>query len=166
MKLAANQFKEKNRIAGFLSSLVDGRAIILGLALLHLIVTYVGVKDWYKEFGQGPISFYPDSFAVVPLVLVLASLLLLIGRRWSYILALLISICVLYSVGYVTIRGVAAAHDTPLFTLGTLQRWFTQVWVGQPQYFLQLALAFVIASYTLTVVIRLWFHADSPRELR
>jgi len=160
MKLSATQFKHQNGIAGFLWSLADSRAIILGLALLHLIVTYVWVRDWYKEFGQGTTSFHPDSFVVMPLVLVLASLLLLIGRRWSYVLALVISVWVLYSVGYVAIRGVAAAHDMPILTFTTLHLWFTQVWVGQPQHFLQLALAFVIAGYALVVVSRSWLHAD------
>lgn len=166
MKSEANQFKENNRIAGFLWSLADGRAIILGLALLHLIVTYVWVRHWYEEFGHGPKSFFPDSFVNIPLVLLLASLLLLTGKRWSYISALLISVWVLYSVGYVTIRGVAAAHDTPLFTLVTLQRWFTQVWVGQPQYFFQLALAVVIGGYALVVVSCQWLRARGPGEFR
>jgi hypothetical protein len=166
MKLAATQFKEKNRIAGFLWSLANGRAIILGLTLLHLIVTCTWIRYWYEAFGRGPISFYPDSFVITPLVLVVASLLLLIGRRWSYVLALMISVWVLYSVGYVTIRQVAAAHDMPLFTLSTLQRWVTQVWVGQPQYFIQLALAFVIAVYAFVVVSRQWLHSGQRRNLK
>jgi hypothetical protein len=159
MKTAPTQFKDKNRIAGFVWSLGDSRAIILGLALLHLVVTYVWMRNWYKEFGQGAVSFYPDSFVVTPLVLVFASLLLLIGRRWGYVLALVIGVWVLYSVGYLPLRGVAAAHDLRLFSFTTLQRWLTQVWVGQPQHFLQLALAFIIAGDALVAVSCHWLQA-------
>lgn len=160
MKLTT-QFKDKNSIAGFLWSLADSRAVILGLTLLHLIVTHVWVRDWYAEFGRGPVSVYPDSVVIVPLVLVFASLLLVIGRGWSYILALMISVWVLYSVGYVAIRGVAAAHDMPLFTFAPYRVWFTQVWLAQPQQFLQLALAFVIGGYSLVAFSRRWLRGES-----
>jgi hypothetical protein len=148
MKLIT-QFRDKNRIAGFLWSLADSRAVILGIALLHLIVTYMWVRNWYAEFGQGPVSVYPDAVVNVPLVLVFASLLIVIGRGWSYVLALMISVWVLYSVGYGAIRGVAAAHDLSLLTFAPYRVWFTHVWVGQPQQFLQLALALVIGGYSL-----------------
>lgn len=160
MTFATTQFKERHRIVGFLCSLADSRAIILGLALLHLIVTYVWVRDWYGEYGQGSVSFYPDSSMVVPLALVVASSLLLIGRCWTYVLALIISVWILYSVGYVAIRGIAAAHNMPLFTTATLQLWFTQVRVGQPQHFFQLALAFLVGCYASAVVLRRWLHSN------
>jgi hypothetical protein len=164
MKLTT-PFLGKNRCRGFLCSLADGPAIILGFALLHLIVTFVWIRDWYEEFGQSPITgFYPDSFVIVPLVLVVASLFLLIRKGWSCVFAFLISVWVVYSIGYSGLRGVAAAHDTPLLTLGTLQRWFTQVWVGQPQYLLQLALAFLIAGYAFVVVSRQRLHSGRRQE--
>ena len=56
-------------------------------------------------------------------------------EKFDNFLALVSSVWVLYAIGYVAIRGVAAAHDLSLFSLSTLQRWLTQTCIGQPQYF-------------------------------
>lgn len=148
--------KQSTRIGSYLRSLIDVRAIILGLALLHLVVTTVWLARWYQALGNTPVDAYPDSFLIVPLLLVFASLLLLIGRWWARLVAFLISAWMLYRLGYAGLSAAAAAHDRSLFAAASLRLWFTEKYIGQPQEFLQLALAFMILFYVLVVWARQW----------
>src|SRR5215208_4818710 len=90
----------KTTRTGYLCSLINGPAIIFGLALLHLILTWLWVGGWYRAFGQSPVDFYPDSFVVVPLLLLVAAVLLVVRKWWGFLLAFLIGLWVLYAVGY------------------------------------------------------------------
>lgn len=147
--------QQSTRIGSYLRSLIDVRAIILGLALLHLVVTTVWLARWYQALNT-PVDVYPDSFLIVPLLLVFASLLLLIGRSWARLVALPISGWVLYRLGYGGLSAAAAAHDRSLFAAASLRLWLTEKYIGQPQEFLQLALAFIILFYVLVVQARQW----------
>lgn len=157
--------KQTDRIGRYLQSLTDIRGIIFGLAVLHLIVTQIWVARWYQKFGQDPVDIYPDSFLNVPLLLVLASIALLIGRWWSHVLALAISGWVLYWLGYAGLRAVASAHDVPVFSSVSLHFWLAQKYVGQPQEFLQLALALIIMGYMLVFLSRQWSHSRFEKEI-
>jgi hypothetical protein len=140
---------------GYLWSLIDLRAIILGLALLHLMVVEVWVTRWYQAYGESPGNSRPDWLVNVPLLLVVASFLLLIGRWWSSLLAVICSGWVLYDAFFVSWSGLATIHNVPYFSLAPLKLWFDQAYRGQPQQFFQIALAFLILGYIL-VTLRHW----------
>lgn len=135
--------------ANYFHSLVNLRAAILGLALLHLIVMQIWVGRWYRKFGDAPGDSYPDSFLNVPFLLVFASLMLLLGKWWSQLLALIVSSWVLYSLGFAALHSVALAHDLPLMSFSTARFWLIQKYVGQPQELLHLALTFIILCYVI-----------------
>jgi hypothetical protein len=123
------------------------RAFIFGAALLHLVHTILWVSRWSQKFGAQSGDFYPDVFLVVPSLLVLASALLLPGRRWGYLPALAISGWLLYSLGYGGLLSVSAAHDKPFFSFYVPRVWFMQTYAAQPQELLELSLALVIICY-------------------
>jgi hypothetical protein len=135
----------------YLHSLLNVRAMILSVSLLHLIVTLVWISRWYEKFGDGPISFYPDVFLVVPLALFVASLMLFISRWWTHLLASVVSGWVIYSLGYAGLRAVSIGRDVPLLSSESLWVWFAQKHIGQ---FLELALALVILCYVFYTLLR------------
>src|SRR4051794_23430141 len=125
------------------------RAITLGIAVVHLISTWMWVSSWYREFGAQPGDSYPDSFLNVPFLLLLASALLFAGRRWGYLPAFCLGGWLLYSLGYGGLRAISNAHDQPLFSLSVLRVWVMQTYAAQPQQFLELFLAFFIVFYVV-----------------
>lgn len=146
--------RQARPVANYFHSLVNLRAVILGLALLHLILMQIWVSRWYQRFGDEPGDSYPDSFLKVSFLLVFASLTLLLGKWWSQLLALLVSSWVLYSLGFAALHSVALAHDLPLLSFSTARLWLIQKYTGQPQELLQLALAFIILGYVITSFVR------------
>ncbi len=145
---------ETTRTHHYLRVLVDARAIILGVSLLHLVVTFVWVLRWYQRLGNASTDYYPNEFLTIPLVLVLASLMLMISRWWSYVLAFVASGWVIYLLGYAALRAASIARDVPLPSSESLRVWFATKYIGQPQEFLQLALAFSILSYVVVTLLR------------
>jgi len=148
-------------LGSYLWTLIDLRAVLLGLALLHLIVTQVWINRWYQAFGESPGNSRPDSFADVPLVLVLACALLVIGKLWSYLAAVIGSAWVLYEVGYLIWSGTAAAHNLSFFSFSLLQL-LTSFYLRHPHLLFQLALAIVIAGYILVVTISQRWAGRTP----
>jgi hypothetical protein len=146
--------RNATRIASLFRVSVVLRAIIFGVALLHLISTRMWVSRWYREFGAQPGDSYPDAVLVVPFVLVLASALLLVGRWWGYLPAFCLGGWLLYWLGYGGLRGVSNAHDQPLFSLYVLRVWVVQKCEAQPQEFLEIFLALVIVVYVAFALSR------------
>jgi hypothetical protein len=145
---------KRSQFGTYLTSLIDFRAIVVALALLHLVITQVGVTRWYQNFGSGPVATYPDASLVVPVMLMLAAVMLHLQKTWSYLVALLFSGWIIYSVGYLGLRSVALAHDLRLVSTHSLKLWLAQTYAGQPQKFLQLALAMAIIIFVITFFIR------------
>ena len=146
--------RQAKPFAHYFHSLVNPRAAILGLTLLHLIVMQMWVGRWYQRFGDDLGDSYPDSLLQVPLLLVFASLMLLLNKWWSRSLALIVSSWVLYPLGFAALHSVALAHDLPLISFSTARLWLIQKYVGQPQELLQLALAFIILCYVIASFVR------------
>jgi hypothetical protein len=135
------------------------RALILGVALLHLIFNASWVSRWYRELGAHPRDFYPDVFLVTPFALAVAAGLLLPGRWWGDLPTLDLGGWLVYTLGYGGLSAVAAAHDQPLFSLFVPRVWFAQKYAAQPQEFLQLSLALVITCYAAFALARSRKHS-------
>lgn len=148
-------------IGRHLRSLLDVRLIIVGFAFLHVLSMQIGVWRWYRQFGGGPINAYPDSSLVIPYLLLFASALLLLGRWWFNVLALIVGGWIIYELGYIGPYALSRAHDLPHFSLEITRRWFAQKYAGQPHEFLQLALAIVIVCYAAITLFRQWRRAGS-----
>jgi hypothetical protein len=140
--------KAPSRVLSYARSLIDLRGIILCAALGELIVIYVWVARWYEQFGDGPSGADPRHLLELPLLLVAAAVLLLLDKWWAYVAAALIGAWVLYIPGYLSMVSVGAAHSITPFGPAALRRWFIQKYVGQPQNFLELALAIAVLSYS------------------
>lgn len=134
--------------------LLEPRAVIAGIALLHLVITSVWVSRWYEAFGKGPTDVYPDHLLVLPLILLLAAVMLLIRKWWSHLLALVASGWVIYFVGFLGFSSIARAHDQPLFSLWVARVWFIQKSAVQSQELLQLSLASVVLLFALAGLYR------------
>ena len=142
--------------------LLQPNAIIFGIALMFVVVAHVSVARWHREFGNGRIEGYPDVELFIPYTLLVAAVMLLVSKWWSYFLALIASGWVIYTLGYKGPLGVAAANDHPLFSSWVLRNWLTSTWTTQPQYLFQLALALIAlgsAVVGLTCALRRKFAA-------
>ena len=126
---------------------------ILAASIVSLAVAQVQVARWYEEFGNQPADFYPDVLLNVPYVLFLASVMLIIERWWAYLLAMVISGWLIYSLGYMGLLGVAHAHDWPLLSREVFQSWFALKYGWQSQELYQLALAIIICVNSLIALL-------------
>jgi hypothetical protein len=144
------------KAADYFRVLFDLRGIILAVSLLQLIVISLGVSRWYEELGRRPSDFYPNAELNIPIVLVLASVMLLISRWWSHLIAFVVSGWVIYFLGYVALRAASKARDVPLLSSEAVRVWFAAKSNWQIQEFLQLALALIILCYVVVALLRQW----------
>ncbi len=147
---------QPRKAADYFRALFEVRAIILGVSLLELIVVSVRVSRWYEEFGERPGDFYPNVELNIPILLVLASVMLLISRWWSHLIAFVVSGWVIYFLGYVALRAASKARDVPLLSSEAVRVWFAAKSNWQIQEFLQLALALIILCYVVVALLRQW----------
>ena len=126
--------------------LFQARAMIFGVALVFLVHAHVALDRWYRAFGDGPLDFDPNYVLYDPHILLLASVLLLIGRWWSETIALVIITRLVYFLGYSSILSLSYASDESSLGLA-MPRWLVMKYLYQPQELLHLALGLVILVY-------------------
>lgn len=149
----------------FLNWLLDPKAMIFGFTILHFLAVLLYVVRHEQEFSGSSEHWDPIRTMHEPLLLILASFALLIGRLWSYLLATVVSGYVIYALGYLGLIAVSAAHDQPMLSWYVLKTWLMLTYKSQPQYILELVLAAVIITYAMTLCLR-YLLRRSPLGLK
>ena len=145
--------------------ILEPKAVIFGVALFHCLSMWIYAEriDWSS---MACIWYGPWNFTYEPTLLLLAASGLLLSRAWSCLIAVVASSRVIMLLGIGGLLAQAAAHDEPVLSIVTLGRWWRSMYLFQPQYILQLALASVILCYASVVTvrrIRCW-HNHSKRS--
>ena len=140
------------------------KAIILVIALTSVIVAHISVARWYREFGNSPGDFYPNFWVHVPYVLLFAATMLLLSRWWSYILAILVSLWVTYSLGYGGLLSHSRAQDRPFFSFGTARAWFIEKYNWQPQELVQVGLSVVVLTIAVLCLVGALRRLSAARD--
>ena len=134
--------KETSRVTYFLRSLVDAKAIIVGVAVLNCLVVLTQLIQYKRQFPVPSDHWNPAAIMHEPLLLVLASALLFTRKGWGYLLAMVVSGRVIYVLGYLGLVSIAGGSDYRL-----LKEWLVFTYEAQPQYLLELAVAATILIY-------------------
>ncbi len=150
----------KYRIKTALLSLLKLKAIILGIALLNFMLSLMYVRQVELESqarlreGIWPYPHHWNLLAVMqePFLLLMSSISLLLGRWWSYSLAILASGRVIYTHGYSSWAAVSAAHDVPMLSGQALEKLWHVVYGPRPQYLFVFTLAAVVFTYTALIL--------------
>src|ERR1051325_5867537 len=114
-----------------MKQLFQPSAMVFGASITLSCQAYDAMDRWYREFGAEPFDHHP-TFLWFPNLLFFASVMLLIGRWWSDLLALLVSARVVYFLGYRSMLGVKNAFDEPTL-VWVANRWFAFKYLYQPQ---------------------------------
>ena len=139
----------KHRIETLLASFIEPKAIFSGVALLNFMLCLMYVRKvesefraMEKEWGQYTYSEHWNPTAVMyePVLLLIASLSLLLGRWWSYLLAMLASGRVIYTLGYSSWTAVLNALDVPMFSWQALEKLWYVIYEPRPQYLFEAVL--------------------------
>ncbi len=148
MEERANRAKHLFRI------LTDPKAIIFGVALAQFVWMLVFVVRHGIEFPIPADHWNPVRVMHEPFLVLFASLMLLIGGVWKYLLAIVSSAWVIYQLCYLGLVGVSASHDLPLFSLEVPRRWLSMIYEAQPQYILQIALSTIVIMCAAFFLLR------------
>ncbi len=135
-------------------TLAEPRAIIFGVALVQFASMLFYVVRHELEFPVSSDHWNPGRVMHEPLLVLFASLMLLIGGTWKYLLAIVSSAWVIYQLWYLGLIGVSAAHGLRLFSLEAPRRWLGMMYEAQPQYILQIALSAIIVMYAAFLLMR------------
>lgn len=143
-----------NRAKQLLRILADPKAIIFGVAFVQFVCMLAFVVRYEIEFPVPADHWNPVRVMQEPLLVLFASLMLLIGGAWKYLLAIVSSARVIYQLWYLGLVGVSAAHDLPLFSLEVPRRWLGMMYEAQPQYILQIVLSTIIMMSAAFFLLR------------
>jgi hypothetical protein len=132
---------------------MNPRTIILGVTIVYFIVMAVRVERWRQQVLQAGIAMRPNHLLDVPFWLIVATLMLLIRRWWTELLAILVCGNMLY-MGYVDLRGNPFVSDLDPSYRIPWRIWLAQKYAFQPQELLEIALAFLIVGYALVSLSR------------
>lgn len=130
------------------------KAVLFGLTILHLVAMAVYVVHYNQKYSAFPDHWNPSRIMQEPVLLFLGAAALLVGKPWSYLVAIITSGHVIYSVGYIGLIATSAAHDYPVFSVYVVKAWWVMTFSGQPQYIVELVLAAVIGSYSIFLLLR------------
>lgn len=138
---------EKSRVKYFLSSLVDVKAIIFGVAVLNFLAVLTQLTQYKRQFLVPSDHWNPAVIMHESFLLLLASALLFTSRGWGYLLAMVVSGRVIYVLGYLGLVSIAGGYDYRLLNWQVLKTWLVVTYEAQPQYLLELAIAATILAY-------------------
>jgi hypothetical protein len=148
------------RAKQFFRMFLEPKAVIFGVALFHCLSMWVYAEriDWTS---MACIWYGPWNFTYEPTLLLIAAGGLLLSRAWSCLIAVVAASRVIMLLGIGGLLAQAAAHGEPVLSVATFGGWWRSMYLYQPQYILQLALASVILCYASAVIvgrIRRWNH--------
>ena len=139
--------RETSRVTYFLRSLVDAKAIIFGVAVLNCLAILTHLTQYKRQFPVPSDHWNPARIMHEPFLLLLASALLLTRKWWGYLLAIVVSVRVIYVLGYLGLVSIAGGYDYRLLNWRVLKSWLVITYEAQPQYLLELAIAATILTY-------------------
>lgn len=85
-------------------------------------------------------------------LLLVSAVALLINRRWSLLLAVLVSGRVVYSLGYLPWTAVPCAYGAPLFSWQAMEILWYVVYEPRPQYVFETVLALLVLIYAVVLL--------------
>jgi hypothetical protein len=138
----------------FLNWFLEFKAMLFGFTILHLVVMVVYIVHYEQEFPVVSDHWSPIRLMQEPVLLFLGAGALLIGKPWSYLVAIISSGRVLYAVGYIGLIATSAAHDYPVYSWYVIKTWWIMMFRAQPQYIFELGLAIVIGTYAVKLLLR------------
>jgi hypothetical protein len=151
-----------SQIKSTLTFLLRPKAIIFGIALLNFMLSLMYVRqvesDIQARVKEGiwpyPAHWNPVAVMHEPSLLLVASISLLIGRWWGYLLAILASGLVIYTLGYSSWTAVSNAHGVPMFSWQALEKLWYVIYEPRPQYLFEVALAAIVFTYAIFLLSR------------
>src|SRR5436309_9551798 len=120
-----------------LRRLLNPKTVVLGVCVGNLIFMIARVVRLERDFNPGPndytIGWDPTIILIEPIILLIAAVGLLFNRWWSLLIALLASVRILYTLGYLSWRAIHFAHDVPMFSRAAFEKlWY--VYQQRPEY--------------------------------
>jgi cation transport ATPase len=155
---------DMSRRSDYIRRLIQPKVIVFAVSLVAVIVAHISVARWYRQFGNSPGDWFPDNWIHVPYVLLFAATMLLIARWWSYILAILVSLWVTYSLGYGGLLSHSRVQDRSFFSFGTVRAWFFEKYNWQPQELVQVGLAVVVLTFGVLGLVRTLRHFSAASD--
>jgi hypothetical protein len=98
--------------------------------------------------------WYPGLMMVEPFLLLVSGVLLLFNRWWSFLLALLASARVIYSLGYLSWTAIHNAHDVPMLSWQAMEKLWYVIYQPRPEYLFEVVLALVIFICAVVLLAR------------
>jgi hypothetical protein len=138
--------KTPSRVAGFFRSIVDLKAIILGVATLNCLIVVTRLVQYKQEFTVPADHWNPQVIMIEPLLLLVAAALLFTSRVWGYLLAIVASARVMYVLGYLGLVATSSEYDYRLLSWPVFKSWLAITYKAQPQYLLELVIAATILT--------------------
>ena len=148
--------KAKLNSQWLLSHFLNVRALIFAVCLGNFIVRGVEVDRLDREIrAYGYVEhWYPGLMMVEPFLLLVSGVMLLFNRWWSFLLALLASARVIYSLGYLSWKAIHNAHDVPMFSWQAMEKLWYVIYQPRPEYLFEVVLGVVVIICALVLLAR------------
>src|SRR5258705_3067387 len=146
--------KAKLNSQWLLSQFLNVRALIFAVCLGNFIVRGVEVDRLDREIRAYVEHWYPGLMMVDPLLLVVSGVMLLFNGWWSFLLALLASARVIYSLGYLSWKAIHNAHDVPMFSWQAMEKLWYVIYQPRPEYLYEVVLGVVVIICALALLAR------------
>lgn len=137
------------------------RVVIFGICLLNVLTVFVLSLMRIRELervrqatGFSLTHAYPTGIMIAPLLLLGAAVGLLLNRWWSVLFAMLMSIRVIYTMGYLPGTAVYLALGTPMLSWQGLEKLWRLVYEPQPHYLVAVVLGVVVFAYAILLSLR------------
>ena len=162
--------KEEPHNSRLFKTFVNPRGVIFALCLINAVAVgvmdFVNIRQWDLANPTGSLGGVSHTYPVLtvePFLLLGAAIGLLINRWWSVLLALLPTVRVIYSVGYLPLSAVDLALGIPILSLQAVQKLWVMVYEPHPRYLVAIVLALGMVAYGVFLSLRfVYSRAVSP----
>ena len=146
-----------------LNRIVTTQALIFIVCLVNFIARAIEVERLDREIrAYGYVEhWYPGRIMVEPFLLLVAGALLLFNRWWALSVAVLASVRVVYSLGYLPWLSIHYAHDVPLFSSQALAKLWHVVYKLHPEYLFEVALGVAVFICASVLLARIRFRRSA-----
>ena len=153
--------KKRPRRSLLLISLSNPTAIIFGVCLIGFLVSLINaIRIEYERQEDDFFVGHGSPAYGDPLLLLAAATGLVIGRWWSVLLALLVSLRLIQGYGYIS-RDVVS-HDVPLLSWRAVQKIWHAIFASDPQNIFEIILAITISIYAAWLLGRIIYRRLAP----
>jgi hypothetical protein len=142
--------REGTAVKLLVSFFLKPETILFGFVLFYFVIELVSVIQFQRENAFVTVAGWNPIIAITrPFLLLVGAICLLIDRPWSFVLAILVGISIIYPNVYLAFVGIAHAHGIRPFSIGAIKIWL-EVMGGRQ--IVNTALALVILSFSLVRV--------------